>query len=133
MLNKEKYAKEIIEIACRGYGVAKKDNVLCCCGTTNCSECDFNNAIGRCGSKIREWANSEYVEPKINLPKDIAVDTPILVSNDGISYYRSYFKKFKGDKVICFDFGRTSWSVIDPNIDVASWEYAKLPSEEDIR
>ncbi len=69
MTNREKYAKEILDIACSGYGIAilKRDNTLFTCDGERCEECICNCNCGRsCNQVIAEWANSEYVEkPKI--------------------------------------------------------------------
>lgn len=64
MLNKEKFAKEIVEIAVNGNRVAVVDGELVACDNIECKECDFY-ARG-CRNGLPEWANSEYVEnPKL--------------------------------------------------------------------
>ena len=85
MLNREKYAKEIIEIACNGGNIAVVNGKLENCRKTQCNECNFNGGTIRdCDIKTRKWANSEYVEPiePIEPPVDwskVPVDTPVLV------------------------------------------------------
>ena len=67
MKNKEKFAKEIFDLAIHGNSIAlrKSDNCLCACGTmTNCRNCSFWKLDGGCSEKLYEWAESEYVEPK---------------------------------------------------------------------
>ena len=88
MLNKEKYAKEIIDISCDGYGVAKQNGHLQPCRYTACSKCDFNATLC-CTEEIRKWANSEYKEREIDWNK-VPVDTPIYVwdNNDNRTYKR---------------------------------------------
>lgn len=80
MLNKEKYAKEIIEIAANGCSVAKVKGKLCCCDRDmNCSLCDFDYKImsGKtCREKIRDWMNEEYDPGKQSGEEDKAVLTP---------------------------------------------------------
>ena len=83
MLNKEKFAKEIIEIATNGnftHGnfkeIAVVDGKPCRCENTNCRDCDFN--IITCDNELSEWANSEYKELVIDWDK-VPVDTPVLV------------------------------------------------------
>lgn len=80
MLNKEKYAKEIIEIAANGCSVAKVKGKLCCCDRDmNCSLCDFNYKImsGKtCREKIRDWMNEEYDPGKQSGEEDKVVLTP---------------------------------------------------------
>lgn len=65
MLNKEKYAKEIFEIATNGSNIAKVKGKLCDCSNTDCEMCDFDSDIRFeeycCEKKIRKWMNEEYV------------------------------------------------------------------------
>lgn len=56
----------------------------------------------------------------------VAVDTPILVSNDGKNWYNRYFSSFDGVNVMAWEYGATSWSVDDVVNEVYRWEYAKL-------
>ena len=46
MLNKEKYAKEIIDIVCSGEEIGKQNGHLQSCTDTNCCNCDFNTDLG---------------------------------------------------------------------------------------
>ena len=68
MLNKEKYAKEIIEIACNGDAIGMRNRALCPCSTINdcCKQCDFYSKNIPCEQVIKEWANSEYKEHEID-------------------------------------------------------------------
>ena len=80
MLNKEKYAKEILNIACEGHSIAMIDGKLRQCSGASCSKCDFNSNIN-CRKNVNEWANSEYIKP-VEPPVDwskVPVDTPIMV------------------------------------------------------
>lgn len=64
MLNKEKYAKEIVELVVNNEAIALKDNKPISCRKTKCNDCE-RHAPG-CGcsmKKLTEWANSEYKEP----------------------------------------------------------------------
>lgn len=64
MLNKEKYAKEIVELVVNNEAIALKDNKPISCRKTKCYDCG-RHATG-CGcsmKKLTEWANSEYKEP----------------------------------------------------------------------
>lgn len=45
MLNREKYAKEILNIACEGHSIAMIDGKLRQCSGASCSKCDFNSNI----------------------------------------------------------------------------------------
>ena len=71
MKNREKFAKEILDIACKGKIIAvTKDNKVVCCDNINCGQCLFNIDNDECfcdNNDIEQWAESEYVEkPKIS-------------------------------------------------------------------
>ena len=102
MLNKEKYAKEIIEIACNGGNIAVVNGKLENCRKTQCNECNFNGGTIRdCEIKTRKWANSEYVEPiepQVDWSR-VPVDTPILVRHsESCGWDRRYFAKYNKAK-----------------------------------
>lgn len=68
MKNKEKFEKEIAEIACDGKGIAvdKHTGTVYSCNYIPCSNCLFNDNY-YCDKARRNWAESEYVEePKIS-------------------------------------------------------------------
>lgn len=109
MKNKEKFAKEIIEIAVAGSSIAMRDGVLQeCCGLP-CSQCDFISD-GKCDEKIKEWAESEYVEPRYETDwSKVPVDTPVVIR--GAVEDRRYYNKLLADgRLVLFPNGRTSWS-----------------------
>lgn len=62
MKNKEKYAKEIMNIACSGDSIAilKKSGRIVSCNVTKCCLCLFRGSD--CKEKLRDWTESEYVE-----------------------------------------------------------------------
>lgn len=72
MKNKEKYAKEIIELACDGYSIAidKKSGRIAPCGASCCADCLFCEFD--CHEKTREWAESEYIEKPVISKRDRA-------------------------------------------------------------
>lgn len=137
MLNREKYAKEIIEIACNGGNIAVVNGKLENCRKTQCNECNFNGGTIRdCDIKTRKWANSEYVEPiePIEPPVDwskVPVDTPVLVTDrkDAAEseWEKRYFAKYENGMVYTWANGATSWS----GEIVSSWMYAKLAESEE--
>lgn len=64
MKNKEKYAKELVDIVIEEWRFAlNKDEKIVSCTNIMCSDCLFN-ARGGCISERIAWANAEYVEPK---------------------------------------------------------------------
>lgn len=72
MKNKEKYAKEIVELACNGRNVAvcKSTGKPIDCVDIVCSKCSF--AVGSCTESRKEWAESEYIEKSVISKRDRA-------------------------------------------------------------
>lgn len=72
MKNKEKYAKEIIEIACRGddFAFDKNSHMVASCGCVNCSDCLFYKS--GCVEERTKWSESEYVEKSVISRKERA-------------------------------------------------------------
>lgn len=65
MKNKEKYAKEIVDILLEGGHFAlNEDGKIASCCDTKCMNCLFNVKQG-CNVERTAWANAEYEEPKI--------------------------------------------------------------------
>ena len=135
MKNRDKFAKKIMDIACSGHSIAfdKEANKLTACNIINCSECAFcSSSTTNCLDKIKEWCESEYVEPEVDWSK-VPVDTPILVRNDESDrWYNRHFAYFEDGKVFAYDFGATSWSADKSHICTSTRRYAKLANEEDI-
>ena len=133
MTNKEKYAKEILDIACTGDNVAmrKSDNVIVGCKKLKCSDCAFTtHGKGYCNDAIEKWANSEYVEPPVDWSK-VAVDTPILVRGyEEESWKKRHFAKYENGIVYAWSAGSTSWSARMSN-DITDWKFAKLAESEE--
>ena len=132
MTNKEKYGKEILDIACTGDHVAirKSDNVIVGCRKLECLNCAFNTHGKFCNDEIEKWANSEYVEPPVDWSK-VAVDTPILVRDyKENEWIKRYFAKYENGKVYTWLGGATSWSAeMSSNVNV--WKMAKLAEGEE--
>lgn len=72
MKNKEKYEKEIMNIACNGDSIAviKKSGRIVSCNGTKCCLCLFRDSD--CKEKIRDWAESEYIEKPVISKRDRA-------------------------------------------------------------
>lgn len=129
MLNREKYAEEILNIACEGHSIAIIDGKPRQCSGASCSKCDFNSNIN-CRKNVNEWANSEYVEPQVDWSR-VPVDTPILVrDSESSEWKRRYFAKYKNNMVYAWEAGATSWSAGSP-AHMTDWKYAKLAESED--
>ena len=75
MKNKEKYAKEIVELACDGNRIAvvRQTGEFRSCYETACIECLFHSSDkGHCRERTREWAESEYIEKSVISKRDRA-------------------------------------------------------------
>ena len=130
MKNKEKYAKEIFEIACSGSSIALDKNTMqpVSCAGFNCCNCSFRDDNGLCNELCAEWCESEYVEPPIDWSK-VSVDTPILVktfSNDE-AWQKRHFAKYEDETVYAWCDGGTSWT----EENMTSWRIAKLADENE--
>lgn len=123
MLNKEKYAKEIIDIVCQdGVNPAVIDNIPVNCLGTECHRCQFYDTY--CVGAFVKWANSEYKEREIDWSK-VPVDTPIYVwdNNDNRTYKRHFAGYNKvNNMIIAFDDKGTSWS----SATTTKWDNAKI-------
>ena len=127
MLNREKYAKEILDIACKGDKIAVRNGKITSCDDLLCKDCDFG--YSDCNGKTLKWANSEYVEPPVDWSK-VAVDTPILVRDSEKNVWKKrYFAKYENGMVCTWGYGATSWSV--DSGDVTDWKFAKLAECEE--
>lgn len=132
MTNKEKYGKEILDIACTGDHVAmrKSDNVIVCCRKLECLDCAFNTHGKFCNDEIEKWANSEYVEPPVDWSK-VEVDTPILVrDSEEAAWGKRHFARYENGIVYAWSSGSTSWSV-SASGNMVGWKFAKLAESEE--
>ena len=124
MLNKEKYANEILDIVCQdGVNPAVIDNIPVNCLGTECHSCQFYDTY--CVGAFVKWANSEYKEREIDWSK-VPVDTPIYVwdNNDNRTYKRHFAGYDKiNNLIIAFDNGGTSWS---SGATTTRWIHAKI-------
>ena len=127
MTNREKFAEQILDIACGGSKIAVDKTTLepIACRKLVCEDCLFNTH-DYCRNEADRWANSEYVEPPIDWSK-VAVDTPILVTNNGdCKWVKRYFAKYENGRVYAWNNGTTSWS----GDRCTPWELAKPPEKE---
>lgn len=128
MLNREKYAKEIIDIATRSRFALKNGRPVQCCDIP-CAECDFH-CSSDCETEAVRWLNSEYAEPPVDWSK-VAVDTPILVrDSEKESWRKRYFAKYENGMVCTWGYGATSWSARGTD-DMGVWRMAKLAESEE--
>ncbi len=133
MLNREKYAKEIIELATNTALFGLKNGKPAICKEIKCEECDFYESYSCKGStyNFREWLNSEYVEPPVDWTK-VPVDTPILVKDcECDNWNRRYFAKYENGTLYAWADGATSWSAPCSGDDITRWKMAKLAESEE--
>ena len=129
MLNREKYAKEIVDVALKDETFALMDGKICACSDVGCTSCAFYDRDDCIISK-QEWANSEYVEPPVDWSK-VEVDTPILVrDSEKESWRKRHFAKYENGIVYAWSAGSTSWSARMSN-DITDWKFAKLAESEE--
>ena len=122
MTNAEKY-KDLV-LNCENYC---KDFVRPIVLATYEKKCDNIGCI-RCQSFVLLFLQEEYIEPPICW-EDIAIDTPILVSNtetDG--WVRRHFAKYEGGKIHTWSDGRTSFTRWGTHY-LETWKHAKLAEE----
>lgn len=130
MLNKEQFAKEIVEIATTEGGIGVINGKPCVCGMTSCNDCDFN--LHTCLEELKKWANSEYKEIEIDWDK-VPVDTPVLVWDyDDRCKKKRYYAGTNDTKFMSFTGGATSWSS-DSGKEITSWQNCELARKEDIQ
>lgn len=114
MKNKEKFAKEIVEIACSGEKLAVSSGVIRKCYGLSCYKCFFYRDGIECDEMRKTWAESEYVEPKYEIDwASVPVDTPVLLKEkDNVDNKRYFYKTLSEGTLALFINGRTSWSSI---------------------
>lgn len=130
MLNKEKFAKEIVEIVTNGKDLSVVNGKPCSCDDTRCADCDFHN--NSCTEGIKEWANSEYKESVIDWDR-VPVDTPVLVwDTDDKHKKKRYYAGLNDGYYMAFNNGTTSWSS-DYVKETSLWSNCELARKEDIQ
>lgn len=74
MKNKEKYAKEIVEIACSGdaLAVSKVTGKPISCRKISCEHCNCYNDFLCEEKRLREWAESECIKKPVISKRDRA-------------------------------------------------------------
>lgn len=127
MTNYEHYKSEIEKIVRMGRCVAVEENTgkVTSCKQISCSQCRFDSCVCDCDAAALAWADAEYIEPEVDWSK-VAVDTPILVSLDGVEWEKRHFAEYINGHVRAWKDGRTSWVTKS----VSDWTYAKLAEVE---
>lgn len=113
MKNKEKFAKEIAEIACDGgeIAISKETRKPVPCDGCRCIDCALSEKYG-CSNALREWAESEYIEKTVISKMD-----------------RAFLEYLKGYKYIAIDYGGKLCAYVSiPKKIYDGWGYASFKS-----
>ena len=131
MLNKEKYAKEILDIVCQdGTIPAVVNNVpIKCTDALDCYDCKFYYNDD-CINAFIKWVNSEYKEREIDWSK-VPVDTPILITYSCYTLKR-HFAKYYNKTIYFYPDGTTSWSFNQDSSQLISWDEKNVQIKEGI-
>ena len=106
-------------------------NEITTCRSLACSRCLFCGDYNECYKNTIKWLLAEYKEPEIDWSK-VAVDTPVLVSNNKDFWYHRYFAGVDDEgKPLVFPDGRTSWSNARCSRMWISYKYIELAEVAD--
>lgn len=144
MKNREKYSKEILDIACSGATIAMdvNGNLFSCYDCEDCDECKFNKINKDCYSVIREWCEAECVEkPKLSendrrfldyLPSE---ETWMARDKNGHLYLFCKNKPWKSDIAWYNATDDYMWlnKMFDVNFKIVKWEDSEPWSIEDLK
>lgn len=137
MLNREKFAKEIMDLALEHTTLAiTADGKICGCRDISCFDCKFYKPVNfNCRTAFKDWLDSEYKEPGIDW-ENVPVDTPVLVRNNGNENpKRRHFKRVNPNAKLfnyeTFPDGKTSWT--NERHTPEDWVCCELAREEDKR
>lgn len=127
MTNFEKYKDEILRIVSTGDRVAFniETKTICACEGTVCTICEFDKTQNTCNASYTQWLYKEYISP-VDWSK-VPVDARVWVSNDGETWTKMHFARYKNGEVYVWGYGRTSWH--RDEVGAISVKYAKLAEE----
>lgn len=132
MTNKEKYAKEILDIVCEtAESPALVNGKLVACNEVGgCCGCKFSNLPDGCGKGFKAWVQEEYEESKVDWTK-VLVDTKIFVRDyKDDPWVNVHFAYYKDEKVFAYPYGCSSWT-IPLTEHPCSWKKAKIADPEE--
>nr|DAK55357.1 MAG TPA: hypothetical protein [Caudoviricetes sp.] len=127
MTNYERYKDDIERLGDGKVAFDKsKNKIVRCAVLFACEDCAFYANRDDCTLNAMKWAAEEYKEPEIDWSK-VPIDTPVLVSDDGVNWERRYFVRKPAEAMFAvYSNGATSWSADGY---VAWYRYAKLANE----
>lgn len=131
MKNKEKFAKEIVEIVFDGSDIAvdKATGKPVHCENIGCHDCMFNGKI--CSTALKEWAESEYIEKPVISKKDRALldcikDRWKYMARDNGECLRVFFEKpFKARDVWSYEYAIGAYNLsygLNVDFPMVKWE-----------
>lgn len=143
MKNRDKFAKEILDIACKGSKIAVKhnSNIPCVCSNIECEECSFD-FYDDCEEGIENWCESEYVEKPIITSReknflDVLLPNCKYIARDNSDALYIYNEKptrtncdwYSSDGILCLISTRFFGNMFD----FIKWEDEKPWSIEDLK
>ena len=142
MKNKEKFAKEIVEIACKGhdFGVDKNTNEVVDCRVTPCPTCLFLK-MDNCYKARRKWAESEYIEKPVISKRDamfleyLKEECKYIAIDENGKLYVYNLKPFKEEDHWYLCSGRCFWLdfCFDVDLPMVKWSDSEPWLIEDLK
>ena len=77
-----------------------------------------------------DWTDTDYDLVEVSPYEDFKKDDKVMVSEDGIIWYKRYFSHATVKGAYVFDNGNTSWT--EPNGDTTNWLYCRKPTQEEL-
>lgn len=110
MTNKEKYAKEILDVVClTGKRPALVHGNIYGCINTFCERCRFGGS-SNCTTQFIKWVKEEYKEPEIDWT-NVPENTRVQIKGTGDQRWKNRYFAFCKDGVpYVFCGGTDSWS-----------------------
>lgn len=148
MKNKEKFSKEIFDIACKGDSIAITiaNNEIVSCGSIKCEKCIFEaRGHEECSDKIKKWCESEYIEkPTLTKNEKLYLDmikpnymyiardkNGLIFIYSEMPYINNSFTEWKVEN--SNNIRKVPDSLKDINFDFIKWEDKKPWSIEDLK
>lgn len=76
------------------------------------------------------WNGRDFDLIEVSPYEDFKKDDKVMVSEDGIIWYKRYFSHATVKGAYVFDNGNTSWT--EPNGDTTNWPYCRKPTQEEL-
>lgn len=147
MKNREKFAKEILDVTCKGYKfMVTNSNTISFCDYLKCKLCKFNDIGCResCKDKLYKWSESEYVEKPTITSREKNFLDPLLsnckyiardINNDLYIYYNKPRRNSMNESWITDDsnYFYVSRDMYGNMFDFIKWEDEEPWSIEDLK